>query len=445
MPKDSLKENRMKCAFRGLRSKRISFVLFLCSFITYYAAAQDTTKTIPDGSEGLLLTVPEKDPETGKVTNLQPNEANTNFSTFKIGMGFIYDVVAHQQSATFKRQMDSADLVVESTGKVRDFRILGSGKINTKRELAWKFAFMYNGDTDEWLVRESGLTIGVPELFGHIFIGRTKEGFSLVKVMNGHSPWTNERQMALDVIPILADGIKWFGYMPKSRIFWNLGYFNDFISKGQAFSTFSQQFVARVGFLPINNPEQKKILHVAANLRYGDPVEGKITLRSRPESNPTPQILNTGSFAAKHSSHIGLEWYYSKDRFMMGSETIVHTFYDDSGDHRFYGGDLVFSYMFTKTSRPYRTVGSIYGFVPVRKSVFKGGTGEFEGVLRFSTLNLNDGDIQGGQFWRITPMVNWYLSRVVRMEFIYGYGTLDRFNLSGNVQFFESRIQFTVM
>jgi phosphate-selective porin OprO/OprP len=444
MPLQPLKENSTpKCASHPLRMTRISFfIAFL--LITHAASAQDSTKTVPDGSEGLMLTVPEKD-ASGKATNMQPNEANTKVSTFKIGMGFIYDVAAHQQSAEFKQQMDSANLDVKSAGKVRDFRVLGSGKINTKREISWKFAFMYNGDTKEWLVRESGITIGVPELFGHIFIGRTKEGFSMVKVMNGHSPWTNERQMALDVIPILADGIKWFGYMPKSRIFWNLGYYNDIISKGQSFSTFAQQYVARVGFLPINNPEKKQVLHVAANLRYGDPVDGKIALKSRPESNPTPQLINTGTFAAKHSSHIGLEWYYSKDRFMVGSESIVHTFYDDSGDHRFIGGDVMLSYMFTKTSRPYKTVGSIYGFVPVRKGVFKGGIGEFEGVLRFSTLNLNDGNIKGGQFWRITPMVNWYMTRVMRLEFIYGYGTLDRFNLSGKVQFFESRIQFTLM
>lgn len=442
----TFKRSLSNCAIHFPGMTRIFFLFLFLTILHPMVFAQDSTQVVPNGTEGIDLTIPNIDPSTGKATNLQPNEVNTPFSTFRIGLGFIYDVVAHQQSAEFKQQMDSADLVVESKGKVRDFRILGSGKLNTKRELSWKFAFMYNGDTDEWLVRESGVTIGVPELFGHIFIGRTKEGYSMVKVMNGHSPWTNERQMAIDVIPILADGIKWFGYMPKSRIFWNLGYFNDVISKGQTFSTFEQQFVARVGFMPINNPEQKQVFHVAANLRWGKPVDGKISLKSRPESNPTPQILNTGVFETDRSTHFGLEFYYSKDRFMIGSETNVHNFYsDDSEDHRFFGGDVVLSYMFTKTSRPYKTVGSIYGFVPVRKSVFKGGWGEFEGVLRFSSLNLNDGVIKGGQFWRITPMVNWYMTKVIRLELIYGYGKLDRFNLNGNVHFFESRIQFTVM
>jgi len=47
--------------------------------------------------------------------------------------------------------------------------------------------------------------------------------------------------------------------------------------------------------------------------------------------------------------------------------------------------------------------------------------------------------------WRLTPMINWYLTKNIRWEFIYGFGNLDRYGLSGNVQFFESRIQFTFM
>ncbi|HEX5024750.1 MAG TPA: porin, partial [Agriterribacter sp.] len=369
-----------------------------------------------------------------------------SYSTFNIGLGYIQDFVAYDQSKVFKQQMDSAGLTMNADSKPRDFRILGSGVLRTKRMIAWKFAYMYDGDKKTWLVRESGVTVGVPELFGHIFVGRTKEGYSMVKVMNGHSPWTAERQMALDVIPILADGIKYFGYLPKPRIFWNLGYYNDLISKGQGFSTFEWQYDARVGWLPFYNAEKNTVLHIAANLRYGKPNDGKIALKSKPESNPAPQIINTGTFDAEHSSHIGAEIYYSTGKLLVGSEVMVHKFYSGkSGDHSFFGGDAVVTYLFTKTRRPYKTVGSLFGFVPVTKSVFKGGWGEWEGVLRFSTLDLDDKSIKGGKFWRITPMVNWYMTKIMRMEFIYGYGVLDRYNLQGAVHFFQARVQFTVM
>ena len=252
--------------------------------------------------------------------------------------------------------------------------------------------------------------------------------------------------MALDVIPILADGIKYMGYLPRSRLFWNLGAYTDLVSKGQKFSTYTWQYDARVGWLPVYHKEKAEVLHFAVNLRYGRPEDGQISLKSRPESNPTPQIINTGTFSADHSSHVGTELYYSNKGFMIGSELMVHNFYSSSAEnHRFYGGDFVVTYSFTHAVRPYNTAGSVYGFVPVKKSIFKGGWGEWEGVVRFSYLDLNNGSIAGGSFWRLTPMVNWYATKVVRMEFIYGYGVLDRYNIKGPVQFFQTRLQLTLM
>lgn len=401
------------------------------------------TKIVPNGTEGILYAV---DSNTGAMKNPGKNDFEGPISTFRIGMGFIYDFTAYAQSDEFREQMDTANIRLDPTGRLRDFRILGSGVFKTKRPLSWKFAYMWDGNSDEWLLRETGLTIGLPELHSNVFIGRTKEGYSMVKVMNGHSPWSYERIMAIDVIPILADGIKWFGYLPKSTFFWNLGYYNDIASEGQGFSTFSWQAVARLGFLPVNHPKKDEVLHIAANLRVGDPLNGKITLKSRPESNNTPQLINTGAFNADHSFIGGGEMYYRNKRFMIGSEVVFQNFYADNGDdHRFYGGNVVLSYFFSKTVRPYNTTGSIFGFVPVRKGIFNGGWGEFEGVVSWSMLNLNDGNIQGGSLWRLTPMLNWYMTKILRMEFIYGYGVLDRYGKQGGVQFFESRIQVTLM
>jgi phosphate-selective porin OprO/OprP len=262
--------------------------------------------------------------------------------------------------------------------------------------------------------------------------------------MNGHSPWSNERQMAIDAVPILADGIKWMGSLKKSNVFWTLAYYNDFMSKGQGFSTLAWQGVARLGWRPIYDEKNDKLLHIAGELEYGAPVDGKFTMKSRPESNPTPQVINTGAFDADKATQVGFEAYYRNKRFMMGTEPVMHSFTSGkSGNHQFFGGDVMVSYFFTKTVRPYKPDVSIFGFVPVKRSIFKGGLGAIEGVLHVSTLNLNDGNIQGGKMTRITPMVNWYMSRVIRMEFIYGYGILERYEKKGHVQFFESRIQFT--
>jgi len=414
--------------------------MLLCTLLMF---GQDTLKTVPNGTDGLVLTIYPKDTAAQK---LPPTDFNGSLTSFKIGMGYIVDGATYVKSDEFNKQLDSAGLEMNPKFKTRDFRVLGSGVLHTKRLISWKFAFMYDGDNETWLVRETGITIGLPELFGHIFIGRTKEGYSLVKVMNGHSPWTAERQMSIDVIPILADGIKYFGNLPKSRVFWNLGYYNDVMSKGQGFSTYAWQFDARVGWLPYYDKANQQVLHIAANLRYGKPVGGKITLKSRPETNTAPQIINTGSFVTDHSTSIGGEIYYSTGRFMIGSEVNLHKFTASAAEnHSFFGGDVVATYMLTNTRRPYNTTASIFGFMPVRKSIFKGGWGEWEAVLRYSTLDLNDGVVQGGSFWRITPMVNWYMSKNLRTEFIYGYGILDRYKMKGAVQVFQIRFQASLL
>ena len=342
--------------------------------------------------------------------------------------------------------MDSLGTSLQDQFKVRDFRVLFSGQFKTKRSISWRAGIMYDASSDSWLVRETGIMVGVPEIYSNFFVGRTKEGFSLNKVMNGYAGWAFERQMAIDVIPILADGLKWMGYLPKSRVFWNLGIYTDWLSKGQSFSTYQSQFDVRVGWNPISSQRENTMLHLGINYRYGKVEDGQIQLKSRPEANPAPYFITTGNFSADHSNHIGYEIYFQSGRWLMGSEYYWHQFTSPTADNPlFKGGEFMISYILTGNSRKYITSTSIFGFVPIKKSVFKGGLGEIDGLLRFTTFDLNGGNIQGGQFWRITPMLNWYLSPELRFEIGYGYGILNRFGLKGATQFFQSRIQLTIL
>jgi phosphate-selective porin OprO/OprP len=330
--------------------------------------------------------------------------------------------------------------------KMRDFRLLFSGQIPTHRTITWKTGIMYDAPTSEWFVRETGVMIAVPELSGHLFIGRTKEGFSLAKVMNGYAGWMFERQISLDSIPILADGVKWLGWFPKHRILLNVGAFGDALSKGQSFSTYKWQVDARLGWLPIYSKEDKTLLHLGMSFRYGETVDGQIRLRSRPEAFTAPYFIDTGTFASDHSTSFGYEVYYSRKSLIVGSEGLLHRFSSrEQNNPIFHGSGTFVSYILTGESRPYSTVSGIYSFVPVAKPVWKGGPGAIEVVMRIDQLDLDGGLIKGGKWWRFTPMVNWYLSSMVRFEVAYGYGTLNRYGLKGATQFFQSRIQFLVM
>ncbi len=367
------------------------------------------------------------------------NEFEGRFFTIRAGGGFLYEFAAYAQDEDSKRQFS-----LRPDAKVRDARFLLKGRLKfIKRPVTWTAGIMYDGPSHAFLLRETGIMIEVPEIWGHIFIGRTKEGFSLNKVMVGYAGWTMERSTMNDAaVPILADGIKWLGYLPKRRLLWNLGFYGDSLSQGQAFSTYRNQVVGRLAWVPMMSPDAGKLLHVGFSLRYGKPLDDKLRLRSRPEAFPAPYFVDTGEFAAKDTKMAGIEAYYRPGSVLLGTEYIFQRANAPaSGNPLFHGGEVVGTWLLTGETRTYNTRGGFFNQVSPARTVFEGGPGAWELVGRFSYIDLDSGTLRGGKFWRITPVVNWYLSDHVRLVMTYGYGSLDRFNLVGKTHFFQSRIQ----
>lgn len=402
------------------------------------ANAPDAAKAPPNPNLEDTIEAGESDAEP-KRQLVRWNQYEGPYFTIRAGGGFLFETGAYAQDDQSKEQF-----VLTPEQKIRDVRVLLSGKFPSfERAITWCAGLMYDAPTHTWFVRQTGIMVAVPELWGHIFIGRAKEGFSLNKVMTGYDGWTMERSTMNDAsIPLLADGIKWLGNSPKNRFLWNLGYFNDLMSKGQSFSSYSSQEVARFIWLPIRSESKDRLLHLGVNLRYGKPVDDKLRLKSRPEAFPAPYFLDTGTFDAKSTTMAGYEVYYRPGSWLFGSEYWFEKVSSPSkGDLLFHGGDIAATWLVTGETRPYNMVGGYFKSVSPARPVFEGGPGAWELVLRYSYTDLDSRTVQGGKFGRITPMVNWYLSDHVRMEFAYGYGHLDRFDLKGNTQFFQTRLQ----
>jgi phosphate-selective porin OprO/OprP len=394
-----------------------------------------------------------------QITSLPPNLVNTieaaeplpqrNFVrwnhyegphfTIRAGFGFLNDFAAFAQDKESKEQVAMLPDV-----KLRDFRFIMGGRLpSLPLPTTWCAGVMYDAPTHSWFLRQTGIQFGVPKIFSYFFIGRQKEGFSLNKVMVGYDGWTMERFTMSDAtIPLLADGFKWLGYSKKHGFLWNLGYFNDVASKGQSFSSYSSQEVVRATWLPVHSEEEGTLIHLGFNFRYGKPVDGKLQLKSRPEAFIAPFFLDTGKFAATSSNSEGYEAYFRRRSLLFGSEYYFqHVNSPSTGNPMFHGGDVVATWLITGETRPYNTINGCFKDIDPKRTVFSGGPGAWEAVLRYSYTDLDSKNVHGGKFGRITPMVNWYLSENVRLEMAYGYGHLDRFNLKGNTQFFQTRLQ----
>ena len=375
------------------------------------------------------------------------NEFDLGFTTFRYGVAAIQDYAAYTQDEEAKAQMDSANVVLKDQWKWRDARFFASGKLNTKRSVIWKLGVMYDGSENALTIRETGLLIGLPEISGNVFIGRSKEGYSLNKDQNGYSCYANERQMSLDLISIMADGIRVYGYLPKPRLSYSVGAFTNAIyGNDNKFALWEWQVSGRFGYRPIYDEAKNKVLHLGFNVRIAQPDGKTIQVRSRPESNPAPYFLDTGPFESDLCKTIGWEAHYRSGSFMTGSEGNLYSFDSDAADNpQFFGANVYASYILTGEAWPWISDRSVFSFVKPKKSFFDRGIGAVELLVHLSVFDLNDGTTPGGKFWKITPMINWYLSYNFRVEFVYGYGQLDRFNLNGTTQFFQTRFQLQLL
>ena len=311
------------------------------------------------------------------------NEYAGPLGSFRVGFNFMWDYAAFSQDANSEEQISFA---TNDNSKLRDFRVLFGGRLNFKRQTTWSTGIMYDAANDEWVARTTGIMVAVPEIWGQIFVGRTKEGFSLNKVMLGTAGWGMERAAINDAtIPILADGVKWLGYVPKARILWNLGVYADALSEGQGFSTYDNQISGRFAWLPVMSNDGETLLHLGVSGRYGNTNEGKLRLRARPGTYPAPYFIDTGEFAANSTTMTGLEVYYRPGRFTFGSEYFLQSVdAPDSGNPFFHGGEVAVAWMITGETRTYNTRGGYFNAISPARSIYSGGRGAWEarGALR---------------------------------------------------------------
>ena len=391
----------------------------------------------PDSTVVNALSAGEADAEPKTRKLIKWNEFDGKYLTFRLGGGFLVDYATYSQDSASKEQVK-----LEPGAKIRDARILISGRFKTKRRITYQAGFMYDAYNDDWFVRQSGFMIGIPEWWGNLFIGRSKEGASLNKMMTGYDGWTVERFTFSDAIPLLADGIKWLGYIPSRHLIWNVGVFTDWLSEKETWSYFDKQVVGRVVYAPFVSDSSGTLLHIGFSFETGKPDNGQRQLRSKPEVSHAPYIVDTGKIPSDHSTLFGPEVYYRRGPVLIGSEYYWEKIHSPTtGNPTFQGGDVAVSWNLTGETRRYNTVGGYFKAVSPTETVFEGGPGALEAVLRLSYSDLDGGTVTGGKFWRITPMLNWHVSDEVRLAFVYGYGKTDRFDLKGAMHIFQTRIQ----
>ena len=202
----------------------------------------------------------------------------------------------------------------------------------------------------------------------------------------------------------------------------------------------------------------RRYLHLGLGGSYRVAAENMVRFRAQPEARlgaaepNVPFFVDTNFFPADSFSLLGLEaaWIYGP--FSWQAE-YMHVPVDtlDLGTLAFEGWYMQATYFLTGEHRPYLKKDGVFTRVhPYRDFLrYAGddclvrGPGAWEIAARLSHVDLNDGDIRGGELTDVTVGLNWYLNPYMRVTSNYIHAFLDDSNgLESGTDIFAMRLGY---
>jgi phosphate-selective porin OprO/OprP len=187
-----------------------------------------------------------------------------------------------------------------------------------------------------------------------------------------------------------------------------------------------------------------ELLHVGVAGAYTFAGSSSVRYQSRPESFLAPVVVDTGAIEARNAYVLGLEAAGRRGPLSFQGE-LLHAFVDQSSA-RFPGLYLSAAYLFTGEVRPYDREPAVFGqVVPARPLALRARTfGAVEGAARYSWVDLDDGDVDGGRMHALSAGLNWYWNRYVRWQLGYELAFIDGGSVDGRLHVVQGRFQLVI-
>lgn len=166
----------------------------------------------------------------------------------------------------------------------------------------------------------------------------------------------------------------------------------------------------RATWAPLHNDRTVVHLGAAGSWRKTDQ-QDTFRLRQRPETNITNvRLVDTGSFSADDYALMGLETALLYDAFHFQGEYMRMDVSGANGnsDAEFDGYYAQIGYFLTGERKNYSASSGSFGRIKPNSIVGEGGIGAWQLATRFSSLDLTDGAIIGGEEDNVTLGINWW-------------------------------------
>jgi phosphate-selective porin OprO/OprP len=173
--------------------------------------------------------------------------------------------------------------------------------------------------------------------------------------------------------------------------------------------------VGRLTATPYHEGNDLVHLGIASDYRKLRSGSGNLSFSTNPETHLGGlKLVNTGTIAQADNFLVsGLEAAFVKGG-INGQAEYVRADVERNGasDLAFDGWYAQVGYVLTGEARPYK--GNKFGRIKPKSIVGKGGLGAWEMVARYSTIDLTDDDVVGGEQDNFTLGVNWYATPTIR-------------------------------
>jgi len=369
---------------------------------------------------------------------VEQTQVRERWFTLKLGAAAVFDYTTFHQDADSLSQVGKQD----DTFQVRDLRLMLRCTIGTDYKFNYFVTGVYKGfDTDpekKWDLVDLWFAFPLGSPATKLIVGKTKETFDYEMVGDSANLPQQERVLNPFFVSRNVGAKITHVFGEEQRMTLSGGVFNDWWTKDQSLEESGTDVSTRMTGLLWDQPNAKRYFHLGLSGRYAGADNNTLRYKGRPESNVAGNYVDSGNLPADHAWHLGLEALWNEGPFSILAE--YNRAWVDSpskGNPEFSGYYITASWVITGETRPYdRTVGYARRVMPESR------WGAPEIVARFSHVDLDDADVQGGKFDKTYLGVNWWATRRWKVGFGWGHTWLDRFGKTGVTDSFLTRIQW---
>ena len=360
---------------------------------------------------------------------------DTADKNFKLKVGG--RIMAH--TAWQKQETKLKDTVGKASGSAefRRARLYMSGDIY--KDFFFKAQYDFAGGDADFKDVYLGMK-NIPYL-GAFKIGHFKEPFSLEELTSSKYITFMERGLPNVFAPSRNWGAEFSNTLFNKRATWAAGIFRPSDGYGN-YSGSGWNFTGRLTALPWYEDKGEKLLHIGTAWTVHDP-RGTVRYRQRPEDHLSPRYVDTGTFQIDYASLFNVELALVYGPFSLQSEFIqgwVDQSHNNSSHTCFPSFYAYASYFLTGEHRKYKTSKGCFSRVKPKKnfSIKDKTWGAWELGVRYSYLDLEDKNIEGGIMQDITAGVNWHWNPNMRVMGNYVHSNRNRV---GGADILEARFQ----